>query len=216
MGLTYENLDEETRRLMLEELDADLDRGAVYMSQRLVPGREQAWLALLRAALIGEHDDWLAAQLERQALLEQTELRRTPSGDVTVAQVPADAEQLLAEGEFNRYYARALCRRVQAEPGHVLEIYRAKAVARPRPESEARLRHEVSADVLLTDLRTGTRVDAALGVPMGPNSGLSVRMKRRTLPVEPANTHLAQETAPNPPGTEGRLPPPAPQWLGGG
>jgi hypothetical protein len=216
MGLTYEQLDDETRRLMLEELDLDLRDDAVYMSQRLRPGRERTYLALLRAALISEDDDWLAAQLERQELLEQTELRRTPSGDVTVAQVPSDAEQLLAEGEFNRYYVRALCRRVREEPGHVLEIYRARQVARPRPESEARLRHEVSAEVLLADLRTGTRVDAALGVPMGPNSGLSVRMKRRVVQTRPADLPIAQETAPNPPGTEGEIPPPAPQWLGGG
>ena len=216
MGLNYEQLDAETRRLMLEELELDVREGQIYRSQRLVQGKESEYLVLLSAAIVSENDDWLARQLAAHKILEEHELRRTPKGNVTVARVPFNAEQVLADGEFNRYYVRALCRRVEETPGTVLEIYRAKEVDRPRDESALRLGHEVSAIVLLADLRTGTRVDAALGVPSGPYAGLTVRMRRRgegeTAPSQP----VGHETAPNPPGTEDYLSPPIQRGPGGG
>ena len=217
MGLQYEQLDRETRRLMVEELALDEREGEIYRSQRLVREREPHYLALLRAAFLSETDDWLAYQLGEQKLLEEHELRRTPKGDVTIARVPSTAERTLAEGEFNRYYVRALCRRVEETPGTVLEIVRAKEVEQPRPESAMRLGHEVSAAVLLTDLRTGTRVDTALGVPGGPNSGLTVRMRRRDAETGvPPDRPVGHETAFNPPGTQDYLPPPIQRGPGGG
>jgi hypothetical protein len=39
-----------------------------------------------------------------------TEERRNPRGGITIARVPITAADTLAEGEFNRFYARALCR----------------------------------------------------------------------------------------------------------
>jgi hypothetical protein len=202
MGLHYEQLDRETRRLMLEELALDEREGEVYRSQRLVRDREPHYLALLRAAFVSETDDWLAHQLSEQKLLEEHELRRTPTGDVSIARVPATAE-------------RALCRRVEETPGSVLEIVRAKEVETPRPESARRVGQEVSAVVLLADLRTGTRVDAALGVPSGPNSGLTVRMRPRVVTTRPPQP-IGHETAGNPPGTEDYLPPPVQRGPGGG
>jgi len=78
-----------------------------------------------------------------------------------------------------------------------------------------RVGHEVSAAVLLTDLRTGTRVDSALGVPAGAHSGLSVRMRQREPGVGP-DRPIGHETAANPPGTEDYLPPPVQRGPGGG
>jgi hypothetical protein len=215
MGLHYEQLDRETRRLMLEELALDEREGEIYRSQRLVRDRESHYLALLRAAFVSETDDWLAHQLAEQKLLEDNELRRTPKGDVTIARVPSTAERTLAEGEFNRYYVRALCRRVEETPGSVLEIVRAKEVETPRPGSAQRVGQEVSAVVLLADLRTGTRVDTALGVPSGPNSGLTVRVRPREVTTRPPQP-IGQETAGNPPGTDDYLPPPIQRGPGGG
>ncbi|MFL5520591.1 MAG: hypothetical protein ACJ8B6_06620 [Gemmatimonadales bacterium] len=215
MGLNYEQLDAETRRLMLEELELDVREGEIYRSQRLVQGKESEYLVLLSAAIVSENDDWLARQLVAHKILEEHELRRTPKGNVTVARVPSNAEQILAEGEFNRYYVRALCRRVEEMPGMVLEIYRAKEVDQPRNESALRVGHEVSSIVLLADLRTGTRVDAALGVPSGPNSGLTVRMRRREEGEIQPTQPIGHETAPNPPGTD-YLPPPIQRGPGGG
>jgi hypothetical protein len=83
---------------------------------------------------------------------------------------------MLAEGEFNRYYCRGLCQRALEVGIEEVEVYRAKAVTTPRPESQRLIGRRLSARSLLNDLRTSQGVEPALGVPPGPNSGLSVRL----------------------------------------
>jgi hypothetical protein len=90
--------------------------------------------------------------------------------------VPATAPETLAEGEFNRFYIRGLCVRALAEGITELVIYRAKQVENPRSESTAKIGLKISAQALLTDLRANPGVDTALGLPPGPNSGLSVKL----------------------------------------
>jgi len=56
-------------------------------------------------------------------------------------------------------------------------IYRAKPVTTPRPESEARIETALAPEELLEDLRSHPGDERpSLGVPSGPNSGLSVRL----------------------------------------
>jgi hypothetical protein len=43
--------------------------------------------------------------------------------------VPVTAADTLAEGEFNRFYLRGLCRRASAANMAEIEVYRAKEVA---------------------------------------------------------------------------------------
>ena len=63
MPLDYENLDERTRRFMLEEVELDSSEGVLYMSLRLNPSGQQDYERLLTEA-VTEHDDaWLAEQL---------------------------------------------------------------------------------------------------------------------------------------------------------
>jgi len=83
----------------------------------------------------------------------------------------------LAESEFNRYYIRALARRAIEDGIPELVIYRAKPVSNPRPESEARIETSLLPEDLLEDLRSHPGDEPpVLGVPSGPNSGLSVRL----------------------------------------
>ncbi|WP_410510167.1 hypothetical protein RSJ42_08630 [Methanosarcina hadiensis] len=94
--------------------------------------------------------------------------------------MPSNAHETLSEGEFNRFYIRALCLRAINE-GCELEVYRAKQVSNPRPDSQIMIGHiidAISSESLLNDLRTSTGIDTALGLPNGPNSGLSVRIKK--------------------------------------
>lgn len=88
------------------------------------------------------------------------------------------AAQQLAEGEFNRYYVRALCTRSMAAGSENLVVYRGKAVDRPRPESEAKIGTLIAVDKLLATLRANDFVslDSAMGVPAGPSSGLTCRL----------------------------------------
>ena len=85
--------------------------------------------------------------------------------------MPSNAPETLAEGEFNRFYIRGLCRRAVEENVAQLVIYRAKTVTHARPESERRIGATVSPGALLADLRQNVGVDTVLGVPAGPEFG---------------------------------------------
>lgn len=104
------------------------------------------------------------------------ELSHTKTGQVITKRVPIDAAETLAEGEFNRFYLRGLCRRAIRDRIESVEIYRAKEVANPRSESSMMLGQRLDAQRLLADLRANLGVDTALHLPPGPNSGLSARL----------------------------------------
>ena len=175
MGLTLDNL-EEARRFMLEEIALDINEHTLYISTRLTATGKGAFPDLLRQAADQFNDDWLADQLNH-GLLNATLEARKPKGGYYTKRMPIDAHETLAEGEFNRFYARGLCRYAIEHNIPALEIYRAKAVMTPRSASEAKRGQMISAEALLRDLRTSQGMDTALGLPPGPNSGLSVRLR---------------------------------------
>ncbi len=175
MGILYESLDENVRRYMIEELDIDLRSGRLYISPRLTEEGARVWPDLSREACLAPDADWLAFQLRSRGLMRSTERRRTPSGRLATVRVPRTAPETLAEGEFNRFYVRGLCRHVIESGGTEVEVYRGKQVRNPRPESQAMIGRRLPAQKLLEDLRTSQGVDTSLGLPSGPNSGLTVR-----------------------------------------
>ena len=176
MALELENLDEHTRRLMVEELDADLHNETLYLSPRLKQDGHLGYAQLLRSALREGNPQSLSDEIRNGRILSATETRRNSRGGVSTVKVPVTAADTLAEGEFNRFYIRAVCRRSIDEGGDQVEVYRAKAVVTPRSESQAMIGNRVDARELLEDLRTHPGVDTALGLPPGPNSGLSIRL----------------------------------------
>lgn len=176
MALRLTNLDDRTRRLMLDEIESDLTSGKLYLSERLSPSGHLVYPDFLREAARAGDDSTLAAKLRGPGMLNDREEKRKPTGGTTWAKVPVTAPETLAEGEFNRFYLRGLCCRVLEDGGQELEIYRAKVVASPRPDSQAKIGTKIDAKRLLEDLRTHVGVDTALGLPPGPNSGLSARI----------------------------------------
>lgn len=174
MSLTYKNLDQRTRALAEKELGADVAAKSIYISQRLTSQGAQLWPSLLGEAIASYDDAWLANALRQKGLIKAHEERRKPKGGTTIAQVPATAPDTLAEGEFNRYYVRGLCLRAIEDKLPYVEVYRARHSDNPRPESQALLGKRFTPDKLLEDLRKSSGVEPALGVPPGPNSGLSV------------------------------------------
>ena len=176
MTLKLVNLDERTRSFMLEEIGSDASSGRLYISPRLNSRGRQEYPRLLREAAERHDDSWLADQLRRNGLMKTEEERRKPKGGHTIAQVPVTAPDTLAEGEFNRFYIRGLCLRAIQDGIPELVVYRAKQVSSPRRESEAIIGTRISPQSLLRDVRTHPGVDTALGLPPGPNSGLSVRL----------------------------------------
>lgn len=167
--------DSKVRGYLVAEIESDRDAGTLYPSKNLNPEGLKKWPALLvKAALDGDTQTLADALRTNGCMLDYT--TRQQGGKTIDVKVRHDAPEMLAEGEFNRYYARAVCRRaLDDDPSASVEVYRAKAVEVPRSSSEALLGSHVSASVLLDDLRQGS-LDAALKVPNGPNSGLSVRL----------------------------------------
>lgn len=169
MGLSFLNLDETTRQFMLQEMQLDQETTKLYISSRLSDIGKQRYPQLLKTALEHSNDDWLAEQI--QPLLNSHETR----GERLV-KVANNAHITLAEGEFNRFYVRGLCRRaIEAQVSEVT-VYRAKYVENPRSESEAKIGSRVDPKRLLDDVRNSPGIETALGVPPGPNSGLSVKL----------------------------------------
>jgi hypothetical protein len=175
VALSLVDLDEHTRQHMLAEFEDDLAASRLYLSPRLDSDGRLRYPELLREAFGSGSDMTLAAALSSPGILKTTEQRKTKSG-VTMAKVPHTAPQTLAEGEFNRFYLRGLARRAIAEGVSSVVIYRARASENPRPESLALENTELPAEGLLADLRESVGVDTALGLPPGPNSGLSARL----------------------------------------
>ncbi|OGJ93686.1 MAG: hypothetical protein A2487_02530 [Candidatus Raymondbacteria bacterium RifOxyC12_full_50_8] len=174
MSIHYQSLDTAVRGFMIRELEHDI-AGTLYASPRLTETGIQTWPQILREAFEQHDDNWIASTLRSRSLMRTEEQRRKPKGGFTVAKVPYTAPDTLAEGEFNRFYARGLCADVIAAGGTEVEVYRGKEVQNPRPESQAMIGKRLQAQKLLDDLRTSPGMETALGLPPGPNSGLTVR-----------------------------------------
>lgn len=176
MPFHFADLDDQTRRFMLDEVEQDLANNNLYLSPRLSEAGLRDYPDALRTASRSGNEVTLATVLRGSGRIRQSEERRTRSGRITIVRVPVTAPETLAEGEFNRFYARGLCRRALAEGVKEVEIYRAKEVASPRPESQTKIGRRIDAAQLLLDSRSHPGVEPALGLPPGPNSGLSVRL----------------------------------------
>jgi hypothetical protein len=176
MALNLTSIDAKTRDLMVKEIEQDIAGSRLYMSPRLNASGQAQYPALLKQAALSHDDAWLAQQIRSNSLLKTEETRRTPSGGTTNAKVPVTAPDTLAEGEFNRFCCRGVCARAIEEGKSSVCVYRAKHVDNPRPESQAKVGTMIDAKQLLNDLRRSPGVEPALGIPPGPNSGLSVQL----------------------------------------
>lgn len=164
-----------TRTHMAAEVEHDVATGNLYYSRWFTSAGHDAYPPLLMEAATQFDDDWLAAELSAPGMFELDHVKATPSGGTTVAKVPRTAPQTFAEGEFNRFYLRGLCLRAIDE-GKSIEAYRAKAVKSERSESAMLLGTRFDPARLLADLRANPGVETALGLPVGPNSGLSGKL----------------------------------------
>ncbi len=173
MSFIFRNLTNETRQYMKEEVEYDLENGTLYISERLSSAGKIVYPSLLIESIENGNEDTLANSLIGK--FNPTYKRRNPKGGFTMAKIPSNQHQMLAEGEFNRYYIRALCR-IALLSGAKLRIYRAKISGVPRIDSENKIGMLIQAEQLLSDLRNNPGTDTALGLPSGPNSGLSVEL----------------------------------------
>ena len=176
MALYYFNLDERTRQLMLDELEFDITHNQVHISPFLSGQGQRDYVELLRQAIQSGSDETLQKDLSARRRITRALPRKKRSGGFGIAATPVNAAQLLAEGEFNRYYVRALARRAIEDGIDELIVYRAKRVRTPRAQSEALVETTLPPKDLLEDLRSNPDRPPVLGVPDGSSSGLSVRL----------------------------------------
>jgi hypothetical protein len=174
MGIKYANLDATTRGYMLQESQL----GGHYSSPRLTDVGLTKWVQLLELAIESHNDDWLGNELIRLDYIRDQEPFKTKSGSSWRTINKPHSAQMLAEGEFNRYYLRGLCLRATNEGQSTLTIYRGKSVTTPRPKSEAKIGTAINVDQLLPMLRSNdfVSIELAFAVPGGPNSGLTARL----------------------------------------
>jgi hypothetical protein len=165
VGLELVDLDQATRQLMLRELERDLADGTLYHSKRFTETGRRDYPGLLRAAILGGSDESLIESLAAERRFD-------------TRAAPRNAIRTYAESEFNTMYIRAVCLRAIDEGESEVEIYRAKPVAHPREEADAMAGLHVPAPELLAVLRSHRRLPRGLGSLGGPNSGLSVRLRR--------------------------------------
>jgi hypothetical protein len=178
MALNLVDLDDVTRPYMLSELDRDLAEDKLYVGKYLSQVGIEKYPVLLREAIERGTDESLADALSAPGMFMSHYQRRKQSGGFSQAKVPYTANKTLAEGEFNRFYLRGLCKRAIDKKVHI-EVYRARESSNPRPESQSLIGANLDPATLLEDLRENTGVDTALGLPPGPNSGLSGRMSSK-------------------------------------
>jgi len=143
MTLTLVDLDQTTRDEMVGEVDDDAASGRLFLSDRLSGLGRSAYPALFRDAVARYDDGWLVVRLSQPGVMNTHEqvVRR---GRLVSARIPHTAATTLAEGEFNRFYLRGLCRRALAEGGRMIEVYRARPVREPRPQSVALVGHQLA------------------------------------------------------------------------
>jgi hypothetical protein len=177
LTLNLENLNDDVRTFMLAEVEQDEASGSLYMSKRFNAHGHEVYPALLKEAIQRHDDAWLANELLKANAFKAVE-HGSAWGKPSMGRVDRTAHETLAEGQFNTFYMRGLCRYAVAHGITTLEFYRAGEVFQERPESHARVGQQFSPETILRDLAApfGTRTET--GLPPEPNSTLSLRIPR--------------------------------------
>lgn len=170
----FENLDQTSRKYMLESIEEAESSEDIYYSTRFNEAGRKNWVPLLKVATLEHDEHWLAYQLEIGDMMKGLESARKPSGGYTTKHVPDTAAGTMAEGQFNRFYILGLCRRARSEGTQNLIVYRARESADPRKESEDLVGKSLSIDEVEAQLKD---IGASFKSPLvKPNSGISVRL----------------------------------------
>jgi hypothetical protein len=171
MGFNFVDLDNITRKYMLDELEADVNEGTVFISCWLREGMAAEYIGVLRRAITNFDESWFASEI-----LQQNLLRESDNFEARNITIPINANTILAEEEFNKYYMRGVCLRAVKEGSNSVVVYRGQRVTIPSPESRQRVGQRLKAEILLDSLRTASDIYSALRVPRRPSPKLTVKL----------------------------------------
>ena len=175
--MNYENIDETVRNFMQEEYDFDKNRNRIYFSPRLTEEGTDRYTQFLQNALTYGTEKWLAEKLREADVIKDREMRMNPLGGISEVKVPPSTPDIIAEGEFSRYYLRAICRKAINEGIKKLEIISDRPPDTISDKDRVKVGRFVNPKDLLEDLRQNSYVNSRFGIP-SPKSGLSVRFSR--------------------------------------
>jgi hypothetical protein len=172
--MRYEELDQETRRWMLEEFKAE-EAANPYRSPSLSAEGKKRFGELMERAIVEGTEESLAEELKPKELWAEYE--PSPLGGIRRTE-PARAAVALARTEFNTWYIRGLCRKLMEEGETYCQVYRAAPADAPGDVCE-------SYQNMVLEIRflyNGHRIkywpkpnDRAFSVPCGPQCRHSVR-----------------------------------------
>ena len=132
MKYNFLDLNTEIRKLMREEVVIDENNGTLSKSTRFNDNGNLNYLTILLKNIESGDEESLSSELVD--LFNTKEVSRDKKDNTIEKNVPADAHQIFANTEFNRFYMRALCV-FALKNNKSLEIYRAKQSLNNRPES---------------------------------------------------------------------------------
>lgn len=121
----FEELDEVTRRYMLEEFLNEEKLGNPYRSTRLSQLGLEIFPEEMEKAIKGGNEETLALALKKPEYWSSA-----LSGIIK----PKDAPEALAYTEFNTWYVRGFTRRLMEEGEEYCQVYRAAPARDPRGE----------------------------------------------------------------------------------
>ncbi len=174
MELFLPELDEVVRQWMATEIEADSVAGRLNVSPLLTSSGILQWGGVLLEAALWHDALWLAHRmLEDQLVIRTKRSRKLGNGSENV-RVPDSAVFSLARNEFMQYYSRAICRKALAAGIDTVVIYRVMNPNVPRPQQDIPLGQGLSVREVFAALQQHHNLDAALGLPPGPVSGLSI------------------------------------------
>ncbi|WP_056219141.1 hypothetical protein [Chryseobacterium sp. Leaf201] len=168
-NFTFLNLDEETRKLMLDEINSDISNGKLYLSNRLNQNGKDNYQNYLLESVENGDEETFTNLLIQSSNFNDTEIVQGKS-----KKVPSNAASLLCQSEFNRYYIRAICLRAMNQNQDEVKIYRGRESSWTRPESEVLIGTSLNATDLLEDLRNSIGISPQLFPEI--NSGLTIKI----------------------------------------
>lgn len=171
--MRYEKLDTTVRRYMDEEFRNDEQRNRLYFSPRVNEESRETYSQILERALAYGDDNSLAVELKEKSVMKQKERRMNPLGGILEVNMPINAPNELAEGEFQRYYLRALCVKAINEGINRLKIVSEKPIETLPDDQKAKVGKIINPKDLLADLRENSYVNSRFGIP-DPKAGLTV------------------------------------------
>ena len=131
MALKLDHLDDITRKYMVEEIQGDVSEGKVYISSRLNDAVKIKFPELLIASAKSGNDSLKGYFNEKES-----------NGKGSCRSIPDNANVTLAEGEYNRYYIRALCVRAIIENKEIIEQIKA-FIDKKYTEQLKNIRHDM-------------------------------------------------------------------------